>query len=154
MQRSLTSRVRAAHYVDEFPLARQRLRRAAAVINPRALQPVDPGSVQSPPLHASCDHEGVARNLIPIDQLNNSVRIFYSDANHFLRRQNLYSKPLGLHNGNRSAMPTLASFGNTIHFAWQSEGTLRYRFLTHDGDNWRWSDEIDTGMKCMMWAML
>jgi hypothetical protein len=52
--------------------------------------------------------------------------------------------PLGLHNGNRSAMPTLASFGDTIHFAWQAEGTLRYRSLTRDRDNWRWSDEVDT----------
>jgi hypothetical protein len=52
--------------------------------------------------------------------------------------------PLGQHAGTWSAMPTVAAVGNTVHFAWQAEGTLRYRSLSLDGSNWRWSDEIDT----------
>jgi hypothetical protein len=52
--------------------------------------------------------------------------------------------PLGEHAGIWSAMPTLAVVGNTVHFAWQAEGTIRYRSLTRDGAAWRWSDEIDT----------
>jgi hypothetical protein len=52
--------------------------------------------------------------------------------------------PLGEHGGTWSALPTLAVAGNTVHFAWQAEGTIRYRSLTQDGTSWRWSDEIDT----------
>jgi hypothetical protein len=58
--------------------------------------------------------------------------------------------PLGQHAGTWSSMPTLAVVGDTVHFAWQAEGTLRYRSLTwdktatRDKTAWRWSDEIDT----------
>jgi hypothetical protein len=52
--------------------------------------------------------------------------------------------PLGLHPGTWSSMPTLAAVGETVHFAWQTDGTLRYRSVTRDGDTWRWSDELDT----------
>ena len=52
--------------------------------------------------------------------------------------------PLGPHPGSWSSMPTVAAFGNTVHFAWQADGTLRYRSLTRDGSDWRWSDELDT----------
>jgi hypothetical protein len=51
---------------------------------------------------------------------------------------------LGPQRGNWTAMPTLAAAGNTIHFAWQSDGTVRYRSLTRVATDWRWSDEIDT----------
>jgi hypothetical protein len=52
--------------------------------------------------------------------------------------------PLGDHAGTWSAMPALAGFGDTIHFAWQADGTIWYRSLTRDGSSWIWSDEIDT----------
>jgi hypothetical protein len=51
---------------------------------------------------------------------------------------------LGAHPGTWSSMPTLAIAGDRIHFAWQADGTLRYRSLTRIGDQWRWSEEIDT----------
>ena len=40
---------------------------------------------------------------------------------------------LGVHAGTWSSLPTLAAFGDTVHFAWQAEGTLRYRALTSHG---------------------
>jgi hypothetical protein len=51
---------------------------------------------------------------------------------------------LGQHPSDWTAMPALAVAGDTVHFAWQSSGTVRYRSLTRDGDAWRWSDEADT----------
>ncbi len=51
---------------------------------------------------------------------------------------------LGEHSGGWNAMPALAVAGGTVHFAWQADGTVRYRSLTRDGDAWRWSDEVDT----------
>jgi hypothetical protein len=52
--------------------------------------------------------------------------------------------PLGQHAGTWSSMPTLTVVGDTVHFAWQADGTLRYRSLTWDTAAWRWSDEVDT----------
>ena len=56
--------------------------------------------------------------------------------------------PLAPHNGVFTAMPALAAAGDTIHFAWQNEGTLWYRNLTREGAAWRWSDEVDTKIPC------
>jgi hypothetical protein len=51
---------------------------------------------------------------------------------------------LGQNRGNWTAMPTAAALGHTVHFAWQADATIRYRSLTRQGGNWRWSDEVDT----------
>jgi hypothetical protein len=51
---------------------------------------------------------------------------------------------LGVNRGNWTAMPALAAFGHTIHFAWQADASIRYRSLTRDRGNWHWSDEVDT----------
>ena len=51
---------------------------------------------------------------------------------------------LAPHKGNWTAVPSLTSVGNTVHFTWQADGTARYRSLTREGEAWRWSDEIDT----------
>ena len=55
-------------------------------------------------------------------------------------------QPLGPHPGNWSASPVVAAAGTTVHFAWQADGTVRYRSLTKTGSEWRWSEEIDTKM--------
>lgn len=51
---------------------------------------------------------------------------------------------LGAHAGTWNAMPTVTAFGDTVHFAWQANGTVWYRSLTRDGDAWHWSEEVDT----------
>ena len=51
---------------------------------------------------------------------------------------------LAPHRGNWTALPALAVSGDTVHFTWQDNGTTRYRFLTHIGIEWRWSEDIDT----------
>jgi len=51
---------------------------------------------------------------------------------------------LGHNRGNWTAMPVLTAVGHTIHFAWQADGTVRYRSLTRAGGEWQWSAEVDT----------
>lgn len=46
--------------------------------------------------------------------------------------------------GNWTAMPALAAAGDSVHFAWQDNGTTRYRSVTRVGTEWRWSEDIDT----------
>src|SRR3984957_19372391 len=92
-------RVRSAHHVNNLTLTRESLSSAAAIVNSCTLQPVDPRSIQPPPLHPGRDHERVTRYLVSVRQLDDSVRPFDADANHFLRRQDLHSETLGLHHG-------------------------------------------------------
>jgi hypothetical protein len=51
---------------------------------------------------------------------------------------------LGQNRGNWTAMPVLAAAGKTVHFAWQADGTIRYRSLARADGDWHWSDEVDT----------
>src|SRR6202034_930981 len=95
----LSRRVRAAYHVDDLTLTGQGFGCAATVVNSGTLQPVDPRSIQAPPLHASRDHQRVARNLASIHKLDDSVRAFDTDADNFLRRQDFYPETLGLHDG-------------------------------------------------------
>jgi hypothetical protein len=44
------------------------------------------------------------------------------------------SLDLGTHPSNWTAIPALAVAGDTVHFAWQSDGTIRYRSVTRDGE--------------------
>src|SRR5271166_1315009 len=74
VHRGLTRRIRAAHDVDDLTLTGQSFRGAATIVNPRTLQPVYAGSVQSSPLHSGCDHQRVTRDLVSIRQLDDSVR--------------------------------------------------------------------------------
>ncbi len=59
-------------------------------------------------------------------------------------RFNTETIDLGRNPGTWTAMPALAVMDNTVHFAWQADGTARYRALTRTGDAWHWSDEADT----------
>ena len=95
----LTRGVCAAHDIDDFALAGQCFSSAATIIDPRALQPVYSRSFESTPLHPSRDHQRVARDLVPIHQLDDPVRTFCSDADSFLRRQDFHSETLGLEHG-------------------------------------------------------
>ena len=99
VHRRLARRICAAHDVNDFALAGQRFRGAAAVVNARALQPVDSRSLQPPPLHARRDHQRVAGDLVSVRQFDDAIRTFDSNADGFLRRQNLHSKALRLHHG-------------------------------------------------------
>lgn len=46
--------------------------------------------------------------------------------------------------GNWTSIPSLCADGDTIHFAWQDNGSVWYRALTFDAAGWHWSDPVDT----------
>src|SRR5207253_7685583 len=95
----LTRSVRAAHDIHDFALAGQGFSSATTIVNARALQPVYARSIESTPLYPSRNHQSVTRDLVPIHQLDDSVRSFCSDANSFLRRQDFHPETLGLYDG-------------------------------------------------------
>ena len=97
IHRGLPRRIRATHNVDHLALARQGLGGAAAVVDPRALQAVNAGSVQPPPLHSGRDHQRMAGNLVAIGQFDDPVRSLGPHAHRFLRRQDFHSKTPRLH---------------------------------------------------------
>ena len=95
----LAGGVRAPYHINDLTLIGQSLRRAAAIVNSSTLQLVYPRSLQPAPLHSARNHEGVARDLVPIRQFNDSVRTFGSDADSFLRSQDFHSETTGLNDG-------------------------------------------------------
>src|SRR5579864_8866889 len=74
IHRRLARRVCAADHVDNFTLARQCFGGPSTVINARALQTIDSGSVESPPLNSAGNHQRVTGNLATVGQFQDSVR--------------------------------------------------------------------------------
>src|SRR5713226_3869730 len=109
----LAGRIRAAYDVNDLALAGQCLGGAAAVVDSRALQLVNPRSFQPSPLYSARDHQGVAGDLIAVGQFNDAVRTLSSDANRLLRRQDFHSKTPRLHHGTTGEVSSTESGGKS-----------------------------------------
>src|SRR5262252_7753903 len=93
----LTCRIRSAHHIDGFALARESIGRAAAIIDTGALQPINSRRFKSTPLDSRGNHQSMAGDLVSVRQFNESIRSFGSDVNRFQRRQNFDAETLSLH---------------------------------------------------------
>src|SRR5580704_15776161 len=97
VQRRLPSRVRSTYDIYDFTFAGESFGCAAAVVHTGALQLINAFRLQTPPLHASRNHQRMTRKLASIPELHDSVWALYAHAHSFLR-QNLHAESLSLHN--------------------------------------------------------
>src|ERR1700682_2519165 len=86
----LTGGICSAYYVHGFTLASNRFRRAATVVDARALEALDSRDVERAPLHAHGQKQSVTGDLGTVRKFEVAVRTIDADADGFLRRKNLH----------------------------------------------------------------
>src|SRR5689334_4003545 len=89
MHSGLAGGIRAANDVHRFALASHRFGGSSAVIHARALQVVNPRNVQGSPLNTHRQEESVTGDLRTIGEFQKPVRALNTNADRFLRRDNL-----------------------------------------------------------------
>ena len=99
MHGGLAGGIRAANDVHRFALASHRFGGSSAVIHTGALQVVNPRNVQGPPLNAHGQEKSVTGDLRTIGEFQKPVRALNTNADGFLRRDNLHAEAPGLRNG-------------------------------------------------------
>src|SRR5580704_4974177 len=99
MHGSLTGGICAADDMHDFTLAGHGLGSSAAIIYARALQTLDAGNIECPPLHSHSEEKRVAGNLEAVGELEETVRTFRAEADGFLRSKNLHAESASLGHG-------------------------------------------------------
>src|ERR1051326_1436309 len=110
----LTCRIRAAHHIDSFVFVRESIGRSTPIIDTCAVEPFDSPRFKPAPLDSGRNHQGVARDLIPVRQFNESVRPFGPDGNRLERRKDFDAETLSLdHRASRQIPATERSEEHT-----------------------------------------
>src|SRR6266436_1379560 len=88
----LAGGIRASDDVHGFAFAGQRFGGSTAVIHARALQVINPWNVQGPPLNPHSKEKRMTGNLRTIGKFQVPIGALNTNANGFLRREDLHAK--------------------------------------------------------------
>src|SRR4029079_2418452 len=114
---------------------RRRLRGTGAVIPARALQSVYPRDVELAPLHARGNDQRMTGQLRAVAESKDAIGTLRSDADHFLRRQDLSAETARLrHRAARQVGPAEAGRKSQIVLDARAQTCLPAGRLAFDDD--------------------